>query len=37
MTSEVVSQIVATSHPLELVLEQPFYIPMTAPAARPRR
>jgi glycogen debranching enzyme len=37
MTSEVVSQIVATSQPLELVVEQPFYIPMTAPAARPRR
>ena len=37
MTSEVVSQFVATSHALELVVEQPFYIPMTAPAARPRR
>jgi glycogen debranching enzyme len=37
MTSEAVTQILATSQTLELVVEQPFYIPMTGPAARPRR
>jgi glycogen debranching enzyme len=37
MTSEAVTQILATSQALELVIEQPFYIPMTGPAARPRR
>jgi glycogen debranching enzyme len=37
MTSEAVTQILATSQTLELVIEQPFYIPMTGPAARPRR
>src|SRR6202142_2289850 len=36
MPAEVVSQIIAT-RTLELVLEAPFYIPMTGPAARPRR
>jgi glycogen debranching enzyme len=36
MTSEV-TQILAASQVLELVAEQPFYIPMTGPAARPRR
>jgi glycogen debranching enzyme len=37
MSAEVVTQIVATSPIVELVEEQPFYIPMTGPAARPRR
>jgi glycogen debranching enzyme len=37
MAREVVSQIAATSHALELILERPFYIPMTGPAARLRR
>jgi glycogen debranching enzyme len=37
MSAEVVTQIVATSQTVELVEEQPFYIPMTGPAARPRR
>jgi glycogen debranching enzyme len=37
MSAEVVTQIVATSQIVELVEEQPFYIPMTGPAARPRR
>jgi glycogen debranching enzyme len=37
MSTEVVTQIVAKSPTLELVEEQPFYIPMTGPAARPRR
>src|SRR6202050_2505810 len=36
MPAEVVSQIIAT-RTLELVPEAPFYIPMTGPAARPRR
>jgi len=36
MPAEVVSQIVAT-RTIELVSEAPFYIPMTGPAARPRR
>jgi glycogen debranching enzyme len=36
MSAEVVSQIIAT-RTVELVLEAPFYIPMTGPAARPRR
>jgi len=35
--AEAVTQIVATSRTIELSLEQPFYIPMTGPAARPRR
>src|SRR5215813_9609668 len=35
--AEVVTQFVATSRSVELALEQPFYIPMTGPAARPRR
>ena len=35
--AEVVTQFVATSRTVELSLEQPFYIPMTGPAARPRR
>src|SRR6201995_127570 len=34
---EPVTQIVSTSRAVELTLEQPFYIPMTGPAARPRR
>src|SRR6516165_9183172 len=37
MAAEVVTQIIATSQTIEQVAEQPFYIPMTAPAARPRR
>src|SRR5256885_10355878 len=36
MAAEVVSQIM-TARAMELVTEQPFYIPMTGPAARPRR
>ncbi len=36
MPAEVVSQII-TSRTVELVSEAPFYIPMTGPAARPRR
>src|SRR5436853_1293655 len=35
--AEAVTQIVAMSRSVELALEQPFYIPMTGPAARPRR
>jgi glycogen debranching enzyme len=35
--AEAVTQFVATSRTVELSLEQPFYIPMTGPAARPRR
>ena len=36
MAAEVVTQLV-TNRTIELVTEQPFYIPMTGPAARPRR
>ena len=36
MPAEVVTQIMAV-RTVELVLESPFYIPMTGPAARPRR
>src|SRR5471030_1467240 len=36
MSAEVVTQIV-TTRTVEQVSESPFYIPMTAPAARPRR
>jgi len=36
MAAEVVSQIM-TARAVELVSESPFYIPMTGPAARPRR
>jgi glycogen debranching enzyme len=36
MSAEIVTQI-TTSQAAELVDEQPFYIPMTGPAARPRR
>ena len=36
MPAEVVSQII-TTRTVELVSEAPFYIPMTGPAARPRR
>ncbi|WP_213736490.1 amylo-alpha-1,6-glucosidase [Bradyrhizobium sp. dw_411] len=36
MSAEAVTQIV-TSRTVELVTESPFYIPMTGPAARPRR
>src|SRR5215470_2727195 len=35
--AEAVTQFVAMSRTVELALEQPFYIPMTGPAARPRR
>jgi glycogen debranching enzyme len=37
MSAEVVTQIISTSQAIGLVAEQPFYIPMTGPAARPRR
>src|SRR4029077_4964663 len=37
MAAEVVTQFISTSQTVELVSEQPFYIPMTGPAARPRR
>src|SRR4051812_49788908 len=36
MASELVTQIM-TARTIELVSESPFYIPMTGPAARPRR
>jgi glycogen debranching enzyme len=36
MSAEAVTQIV-TSRTMEVVTESPFYIPMTGPAARPRR
>ena len=36
MSAEAVTQIV-TTRTVELVSESPFYIPMTGPAARPRR
>src|SRR3569623_1060328 len=37
MSTEVVTQLVTASRTIENVAEQPFYIPMTGPAARPRR
>ncbi|MBI5263786.1 MAG: amylo-alpha-1,6-glucosidase [Bradyrhizobium sp.] len=37
MSAEVVTQVVSASRPKEPVAEQPFYIPMTGPGARPRR
>src|SRR5215470_5776850 len=37
MSAEVVTQFVAASRTVEVVEEQPFYIPMTGPSARPRR
>jgi glycogen debranching enzyme len=37
MSAEVVTQLISTSQTIEVVVEQPFYIPMTGPAARPRR
>ncbi|MEN3286421.1 MAG: hypothetical protein V7634_721 [Bradyrhizobium sp.] len=37
MSAEVATQIAFASRPDEPVAEQPFYIPMTGPAARPRR
>ena len=37
MSAELVTQIISTSQTIEVVVEQPFYIPMTGPAARPRR
>src|ERR1700720_3380943 len=37
MSAEVVPLIIPTSQAIELVAEQPFYIPMTGPGARPRR
>ena len=38
MSAEIVTQTIAISRTLEPVVEeQPFYIPMTGPAARPRR
>jgi glycogen debranching enzyme len=35
--AEAVTQIIQSSQAIELVVEQPFYIPMTGPATRPRR
>jgi glycogen debranching enzyme len=35
--AEAVTQIIESSQAVELVIEQPFYIPMTGPATRPRR
>src|SRR5271167_2020167 len=35
--AEAFTQFAATPRAVELSLEQPFYIPMTGPAARPRR
>jgi len=35
--AEAVTQIIESSQAIELVVEQPFYIPMTGPATRPRR
>lgn len=35
--AEAVTQIIQSSPTIELAIEQPFYIPMTGPAARPRR
>jgi len=35
--AEAVTQIIQSSQTIELVVEQPFYIPMTGPATRPRR
>src|ERR1700761_4635057 len=35
--AEAVSQIIQSSQAIELLVEQPFYIPMTGPATRPRR
>jgi glycogen debranching enzyme len=35
--AEAVREIVTSSQSIELVMDQPFYIPMTGPATRPRR
>src|SRR6201996_9438833 len=35
--AEAVSQIIQSSQTIELLVEQPFYIPMTGPSTRPRR
>src|SRR5690349_6973590 len=35
--AEAVTQIFTSSQVIELAVDQPFYIPMTGPAARPRR
>src|SRR5215813_3043607 len=35
--AEAVTQIIKGSQAVELIIEQPFYIPMTGPATRPRR
>ena len=37
MSGEVVTQFISTVQTVEMAAEQPFYIPMTGPAARPRR
>ncbi len=37
MSAELVTHIVSATRQVELAAEQPFYIPMTGPAARPRR
>src|SRR5439155_25947818 len=37
MSAEVVTQFISVARTVEQVAEQPFYIPMTGPSARPRR
>src|ERR1041384_2905290 len=37
MTAEVAAHIISELQSVEIVSESPFYIPMTGPAARPRR
>ena len=37
MAADVVTQIISTRITEQIVVESPFYIPMTGPAARPRR
>ncbi len=37
MSAEILTRTVSPSQSVELAAEQPFYIPMTGPAARPRR
>src|SRR5256714_1847654 len=37
MAAEVVTKLVSVARTVEQVAEQPFYIPMTGPSARPRR
>ena len=35
--AEAVREIITSTQTVELILDQPFYIPMTGPATRPRR